>query len=215
MTRIRWNSKPTRYDLLKLKKQLDLSKRAHHLLEEKQRLLLREYLITNQELIEKEIDLDTLSKNAFFKLSNAIIRNGIHRIRQAASDTSPNDELDVEWGMIKGVSVPILRPRIRRRKLFQRGYSFIETDFSLDEAVDGLEKLSIDFIEIAEKQSVLQSLEDEIGKTRIRVAALEQILIPSLNDEISRIQNLLNDMERQHLVTIKWIQENQQAEAPF
>ena len=66
------------------------------------------------------------------------------------------------------------------------------------------------FIPVAELQGKLTALDDEILKTRVRVAALEQILIPSLKYEINKIQNALDDLERQHIVTTKWIQENQE-----
>ena len=209
MPRIRLRKKPTRHDLLQLKKQLDLSKRAYHLLEEKQRLLLREYQDTKEKLTEKEIGSNKESKRAFKLLSLAMETNGIQKIRNATYDSKPNDELEIKWGSIKGVSIPILIPKIKLRKAYDGGYSILQTDIHLDKAVDKLENLLINFLEIAETQSILQALHKEIERTRIRVSALEQVMIPSLKDEIARIQNLLDDVERQHLVTIKWAQENQ------
>ena len=208
---IKLNVKPTRFDLLKLEKQLDLSKRAHHLLEEKQRLLRREFLNTQIQISQAETALNSKSLLAYKALKKAILTNGVQNLLIAGSDTLPNDETDIEWSMIKGVSIPKIRSHIKIRNPLDRGYSILGTDTSIDNAGTELEELLMIFIPVAELQGKLTALDDEILKTRVRVAALEQILIPSLKHEIHKIQNALDDLERQHVVTTKWIQENQEA----
>ena len=143
MPRIRLRKKPTRHDLLKLKKQLDLSNRAYHLLEEKQRLLLREYRDTEQQLAEKELETNEESALAFKLLSHAIERNGIQKIRQAAYDTKPNDNLEIIWGSIKGVSIPLMTAKIKLRKAFNRGYSILQTDINLDKVKARAQELGL------------------------------------------------------------------------
>jgi V/A-type H+-transporting ATPase subunit D len=62
-------------------------------------------------------------------------------------------------------------------------------------------------IEVAETENILRILEDEIEKTGIRVSALEKILIPSLTREIKRIENELEEKERESHVMVKWVTE--------
>ena len=60
-------------------------------------------------------------------------------------------------------------------------------------------------IEIAEKETAMRNLLNEIYKLNRRTNSIENIIIPRWNDKIKYIKQSLDDMERDRLVSIKFI----------
>jgi H(+)-transporting ATP synthase subunit D len=89
----------------------------------------------------------------------------------------------------------------------ERGYGLHSTDYRLDVTAGMFEEALISLVEVAETENILRILREEIDQTGIRVSALEKILIPSLTKEIKRIENALDEKERESHVMVKWVKE--------
>ncbi len=207
--RTRWKIRRTRYELLRLKEQLELAQKARMLLEEKYRVLMQEAQHISSTILPFQDELASRVRRAYALLSEAMVSLGFRKVYRAALISNANDEVEVRWTTIRGVSVPRLASRIPKRTLLQRGYVLTDTDYSLDVAARAFEEMMASLLEVAELENILRILEGEIKKTGIRVSALEKVLIPSLKSEIRIIEDRLEEKEREGQIILKWVKESQ------
>lgn len=205
--RIRWKTRRTRHELLKLRDRLELAEKAHELLEEKYKVLMQEAQHIRRTLLPFQKELQSRVDRAYALLSEALIGLGTRVVYRAALSTQANDEVEMRWATVRGVSTPRLRSKIRKRTVLERGYGLSETDYRLDEAAGMFEAALMSLVEVAETENILRILEEEIEQTGVRVSALEKILIPSLAKEIRRIETELEEKERESHVLVKWVKE--------
>ena len=75
-------------------------------------------------------------------------------------------------------------------------YGYAQTSADLDDAIDGLNSVMDNLLELAEVEKACQLMADEVEKTRRRVNALEYMTIPQLQETIRFIQMKLDENER-------------------
>jgi V/A-type H+-transporting ATPase subunit D len=204
---IRWKTRRTRHELLKLKDQLELAQKAHTLLEEKYKILTQEAQHIRGTLLPFQQKLMSKVEAAYALLSEATISLGLRKVYRAALSTQANDEVEIRWTTIRGVSAPRLVSKIQKRTPLERGYGLASTNHLLDRAAEAFEDTLISLLRVAELENIHRILKREIKKTRIRVSALEKVLIPSVKNEIKIIGNKLEEHERERHTMVKWIKE--------
>lgn len=205
----RRKTRRTRHELLLLRDQLKLAQKAHSLLEEKYKVLTQEAQHISGVLLAFKQELDSKAKNAYALLSESIISLGLRNVYKAALSTKANDEVEMRRTIVRGLSVPKLVPKIQRRKPLERAYGLASTNYSLDKAADAFEDVLISLVEVAELDNILRIVKGEVKKTGIRASALEKILIPTLKSEIRKIEDKLEEREREMHTMIKWIKERE------
>ncbi len=201
--------KPTRRALLDLKERRELAVRAHKLLEQKH-TLLREELVSIEGILaplreKMRSDLST----AYSSLEEACERIGTRSIVLAAYSTTPNSEVELREKSSRGLYVPELVSSPQKRNVLDRRYSLYSTSPSVDLAARLFKEVSSSLLMIAELEGIKAVHEGEIRKTRIKVEALERILIPRIDGAIDRIQNRLDENERQGHFIIRRIRDRQ------
>ena len=204
---IRWKTRRTRHELRKLKDRLQLAERAHELLEEKYKMLMQEEQHIRRTLLPFQQQSKSKVDRASAMLSETLTELGTRAVYRAALSTQANDEIEMRWATVRGVATPRLRAKIRERTLLERGYGLHSTDYRLDATAGMFEEALISLVEVAETENILRILKEEIDQTGIRVSALEKILIPSLRKEIKRIENELDEKERESHGLVKWVKE--------
>ena len=204
---IRWKTRKTRHELLKLREQLELARKALSLLEEKYKLLMQEAQDVRQTVLPFQQKLEERIENAYALLSESVISVGFRKVYRAALSTQPNDQVEMRWTTIRGVAVPRLFPKIEKRNLLQRGHGLTSTNYLIDKTAEAFEDTLDCLVQVAELVNILKILEKEIDKTRIRVSALQKVLIPSLENEIKMIENRLEEAELHRHVLVKWAKE--------
>ncbi|MFP3985483.1 MAG: V-type ATP synthase subunit D [Candidatus Bathyarchaeia archaeon] len=207
--RVRRKPRPTRYELLKLKDQLELARKAYDLLEEKYKVLVQEAQRIRRILRPFQKELKSKIEEAYAFLSEAIVSLGLRNVYRAALASKSNDDIAVRWVTMRSVSAPKLDCKIMKRTPLERGYGLAGTNYSLDKAAGAFENTTAFLVEVAELENILRILENEIENTGVRVSALEKILIPNLEDEIKMIENKLEEKGRERHVILKWIKERQ------
>ncbi|MBQ6973813.1 MAG: V-type ATP synthase subunit D, partial [Oscillospiraceae bacterium] len=75
-------------------------------------------------------------------------------------------------------------------------YGFAQTSGELDDALDAMNQVFHDMLELAEVEKSMQLLAQEIEKTRRRVNALEYVVIPQTQQNIRYISMKLDENER-------------------
>jgi H(+)-transporting ATP synthase subunit D len=208
--RIRWKTRRTRYELLKLKDQLELAQKAHTLLEEKYKMLMQEAAHIRMTLLPLQEELVSKAEKSYMLLSEAICSLGLRKVYRAALSSNANDNVEIRWDAIRGFSTPRLTSKIRVRTPLERGYGLTDTNNFLDLAAGSFEETTISLIEVAELENVLRILEKETRETGIRVLALEKVMIPSLENEVKTIEEKLEEKEREGHIMIKWFTESLQ-----
>jgi len=188
--------KPTRMELLRIRRRLELAEKGHKLLEDKRDALIERFFksIKRRDEIKREVE-DILSK-AMQALIEAEMIMGIDQVRISAKMVGKIGELRFLRDNIMGVKVP----KIDRENLdlrAERFYSFTGTCIRLDEAKKLFEEALRKLIDLAEIDGAVKALALEIEKTKRRVNVLENVLIPKLQATRKRIEMLLEERERE------------------
>jgi V/A-type H+-transporting ATPase subunit D len=205
---INFRTSKTRKDLIKIKNQLELASKAQKLIEDKYKLLMREQKNIQESLQPLKKNLDSKVENAYSQLAEAIITLGLRRVYNAILATTANDDLEYKQIIIRGIPTLRFISNVKKRALFERGYGLTNTNLILDAAAEAFEELIKQIIQVIEVENTVKILKREIDKTRIRASALEKILIPSLKNERKKIENKLEENEKEGQIRVKWIKEN-------
>ena len=195
---------PTRMELLKLQKQRNLAERGHSLLEKKRDALIHTFL----EKIETYKDLKSsvfeLLQTAYQKLHLAQAISGVDVVRSIGQSQSPTFHLRPEVKNIMGVEVPQF---IIEEKNLENKISLIGTSVHVQEAREAFQDVVQKVVRLHELQIVIETLAEEIQKTKRRVNSLEYVKIPQMENEEKSIKQHLDEMERESFTRLKKIKE--------
>lgn len=193
--------RPTRMELLKLKKRKVLAKKGHDLLEEKRDALIMEFFKMIEEYRKHRVELEEYIKRAFETLIEAQMVIGRSGVQEGSYSVTEMVDAQMNVRNIMGVRVPVimesspLRGEVDSGR--ERGYGYVSTSAKLDEASDGFERVLRHIMWLAEEESSIRKLAQEIEKTKRRVNALENILIPRLQSTQNYIEMHLEELERE------------------
>jgi V/A-type H+-transporting ATPase subunit D len=197
--------KPTRSELINLKRKIQLSERGYKILKMKRDGLILEFfkvLATAKdcrgELLDKyQIAVEVMA------LANTV--EGAIGVKSAAFSVKEVPEITLKSKNIMGVIVPQIEASKVRKSLVDRGYGVLGTSTVIDETASAFEELVESIIESAEIETTMKRLLDEIEKTKRRVNALEFKVIPELTAARDFIKMRLDEMEREELFRMKRI----------
>jgi len=124
-------------------------------------------------------------------------------LKSASLATKRVVSLDIKGKNIMGVPVPLVEKRSVVKSVLERGYSIIGMSGRIDEVAEQYEAELDLIIELAETETSLRRLGDEIQMNRRRVNALEQVLIPELKKQAKYIKIAIEEREREDLYRLK------------
>ena len=199
------NIKPTRMELLKLKKRAKLADRGHQLLREKRDALISELMVVIKEYRDARKRVEENLKTAFYDLLMAEVLLGSQDLEQISGITLRDIGLEFVTKNIMGVSVPILKIGDVVRRINERGYGFLSTTAKLDDAAKNFEESLLLIVKLAEVEESVRRIAQEVEKTKRRVNALEYIVIPRLNATIKHIEMRMEEIEREGFLRLKKI----------
>lgn len=207
------NIQPTRGELLKLKRRIDLAKRGHELLREKRDALVTEFFDNLDMLRGKREDVEEKLDRAYEALIDAKVSDGSLELEKSALASSGDIEIDVDSRNIMGVRVPIVEAGEGvERNVTERGYSLQETSSNIDVAAEKFEEALKDVLELAEAEEIVRRLAREIEKTKRRVNSLEYVLIPRLENNKEYIEMRLEEQEREDKFRMKRVKQKMERE---
>jgi V/A-type H+-transporting ATPase subunit D len=184
---------PTRMELLRLKKRIELAHRGHRLLQDKLEGLIKEFLPLIDEYVAARDELDRRYPLALALTARAAAEVGEDRLAPALGQTGLRVRVDVGEQRRSGVAVPVLQADIERSRPF---YSLLATPELFDRAVAELVDVLPLILKAAQLEQAVRRFAREIERTRRRVNALEYILIPQLHGARRFIQAKLDEDER-------------------
>src|SRR3989338_5428959 len=169
--------KPTRSELLKIKKQIKLAKSGYSLLKKKRDGMILEFFeilkrakTLRQELVEEY-------KKALEKMNIARVLEGDLKVKSIAMAIKDIPDVKLTTKNIMGVKVPKIESSEIKKAFMQRGYGIYNSS-AIDEAAAAYEKVVEKLILAAEVETSMRKLLREIEKTKRRVNALEFVVIP-------------------------------------
>ena len=197
------NVKPTRSELIALKKRIKLSERGYKLLKMKRDGLILEFFKVLAEAKDLKNELAEKYARAQEMIAIAETVEGTIGVKAAAMAASENPEIDLKSKNIMGVVVPKIESKSVKKSLNERGYGVIGTSAAIDEAAEAFEDLVECIILSAELETTMKRLLDEIAGTKRRVNALEFKVIPEQVEARNFIKMRLDEMEREELTRLK------------
>jgi V/A-type H+-transporting ATPase subunit D len=197
--------KPTRMELLQLKKRTVLAERGHKLLKEKRDALISEFLSIagNVKKVRDEAEADLAQAYQDLLAAQAIMGSG--SVKEASLNSEQDIQVEMNSRNIMGVTVPLVDIGKVERTMIRRGYGLADTSAMLDDASKKMELALSKIIKLSEIEETVRKLALEVEKTKRRVNALEYILIPRLNSTVKYIRMRLDEMERESFIRLKKI----------
>jgi len=197
--------KPTRSELINLKRKIKLSERGYNILKMKRDGLILEFFKVLGEAKNSRGDLMERygRANEMIALLNTV--EGAISIKSAAFSVKEKPTIELASKNIMGVVVPQIHASKVRKSLTERGYGLLGTSPVLDETATAYEELVESIIRSAEIETTMKRLLDEIESTKRRVNALEFKVIPELKEARDFIKMRLDEMEREELFRLKKI----------
>jgi V/A-type H+-transporting ATPase subunit D len=197
--------KPTRSELINLKRKIKLSERGYNILKMKRDGLILEFFNVLEEAKESRGSLLEKYEQACEMIKIANTMEGAIGVKAAAMAVQENPQIDLKQKNIMGVVVPEIESSAVRKDISTRGYGLIGTSSVIDETATLFEELVEEIIKAAEIETTMKRLLDEIEGTKRRVNALEFKVIPELTEAGDFIKMRLDEMEREELFRLKKI----------
>ena len=197
--------KPTRSELIKLKKKIKLAKSGYNLLKKKRDGLILEFfeVMKKAKTLRKELTDEYIV--ALEKMNMARAVEGDIALRSLAMAISHKPEITLNKKNIMGVVVPKIESSGLQKTITERGYGILAGSSLIDDSASAYEKVVEKVILAAEIETSMKRLLGEIEKTKRRVNALEFAVIPKMQKTEAFIKLRLEEMERESIFRLKRI----------
>ncbi len=197
--------KPTRSELINLKRRIALSERGYKILKMKRDGLILEFFKVLADAKDSRGELMARYRRAVESMALANTVEGAIGVKSAAFSVKEVPNITLSSKNIMGVVVPEIESTKVRKNLTDRGYGVLGTTSIIDETATSFEELVEAIIESAQIETTMKRLLDEIESTKRRVNALEFKVIPELSEARNFIKMRLDEMEREELFRLKKI----------
>ena len=192
---------PTRMNLLTRRSRLALAKRGVDLLQKKRDALVREFFALVHQTLDARRELNKTVQEAHMALILAKSFDGPKEVEVLSLGipviTDVEAKVESVWGTrVTGLSVDW--PREATTSLLAVG-----TRTQLAQVA--FRRLSRALIQVANTESRLRRIGEEIKKTARRVSALELSVIPGIQSQIRYIQQVLDQQEQEDIFRLKRI----------
>ncbi|MCD8187496.1 MAG: V-type ATP synthase subunit D [Ruminococcus sp.] len=199
----RLNVNPTRMELTNLKKKLSSARKGHKLLKDKRDELMRRFMnmVRENQQLRREVEEAIRSADAHMAVTGSVMSS--EQLQTALMLPKQELELDIREQNVMSVKIPVFDTKYKTSNagdIYSYGTAFTSCD--LDDAVKALSDILPKMIRLAEIEKSCQLLADEIEKTRRRVNALENIMIPDYEETIKYITMKLSENERSNTASL-------------
>lgn len=190
---------PNRMELLRLRRRIGLAVRGHKLLRDKQDELMRRFMqiISDTRRLRKLIEGSLGEALSDFLSAEALMPP--ETAQESVFYNTKQFQVDISTKRVLNLTLPSFRIRQIPDPLV---YGFAETPVILDRAVGKLFEIMPKLIELAELETTILALAEELQRTRRRVNALEYVFIPALVDTSRFITMKLEEFERSNIARL-------------
>ncbi|MCL4389312.1 V-type ATP synthase subunit D [Candidatus Marsarchaeota archaeon] len=199
---VQQNIKTTRIELIKTKKRVSVAAKGLSLLKLKRASLVLAFFNLARQIQLLRANLGASVQTAMDSTKIADIYAGRINLERIAVEQN-GLLVAIEAKNVMGVRIPDLS--VEAKEAHSTGYELISVPTAVEDAKKSYTSLFNVLIEIAEKENSLRKLLYEIEKLNRRSNAIENMVIPAMNEKIAYIRQRLEDMERDQIVSLKFI----------
>jgi V/A-type H+-transporting ATPase subunit D len=193
--------RPTKIELVNLKRRLSLAERVQKIVKDRLSILTMEFLQAAREAVEAREKLMKDFNAAYKALSAASGYHGYMALEKEMVAAGTGLKVDSSWRNIAGVRVPSFE--MEEGKKEGRAYSMADTSSLVDEAGRLFEECLKGVAGLAEAQRRLELLGMEINRSKRTTNALEHIIIPGLRVTISYLKMKFEERDREEKGRLK------------
>jgi len=195
---------PTKTNLIKEKRSLQLALQGYDLLEKKREILVIELMnrMDALELLEQEIA--KMTEKAYATLRQMLLSVGRERALSISSLPVRDITLTASHVNVSGMTLPTLDVHASSPVLH---YSFMNSFAVCDETVIEFTELLQKLSTAAGMRSIVWRLAREVRKTQRRVNALDKMVIPRSREIVKFIDASLDERERESLFAVKMLKQ--------
>ncbi len=194
------NIRPTRMELMNTKQRLTLAEKGHHILKQKRDALVLEFfnIVKKASNLRGELDRQTLVSYKALAVCRAFHGEEFIEMHTLAAVEAPMVRITAK--NVMGLRIPaISSPEFPHAGI----YGVHGTSAKFDEAVYAFRECLRLALQLAETETALKRLLQEIEKTNRRVNALEYNVQPNLRGVIKTISSHLSRLESEQFFALK------------
>lgn len=203
--------KPTRAELLDVRRRIEITEGGHRILKLRRDGLILEFFRVLKEAVDVRRRIVEGYREARHSLSVAQAIDGVLVISSAANAVSEIPPVEVGERSVIGLRTATISTTFRIPEPQNRGYGIIGTSYHIDYAAELYANLLATAIRAAEIETTMRKLLEEIERARRRVSALEFIVLPGLRESESFIRMRLEELEREDKFRLKRIKQRAEA----
>lgn len=193
--------RPTKIELIRLRRRLSLATRIERIIKDRLSILMMEFLQMARETVNARVDMIEQFSQAYRALSVTSGFHGYMALEKELFSSGRDLELITGSRNIAGARVPTLEFRGKSDEF--KEYSLADTSSSFDRASEMFEKCLESMVALGELQSSLDLLGKEINRTKRIVNALDYIIIPSLERTIKFLYMKFEERDREEKSRLK------------
>ncbi len=195
---------PTRTNLLLLKDKARSVLNSIGILKARKQALIKEFLAATVPFLRSREDIRQSYGKALRELALSLGHEGKDVIESITLATERDFRIDVIEKSIWGLRYKdIVFHDAPVRDADKRGYNEYGTTPHLEEGIVLFEKLLESMLHLAEYESKLKRLGDEILRTTRRIKVLEEMVFPTLKSQIRTITQYIGERERESFYRLK------------
>ncbi|MCW6167700.1 MAG: V-type ATP synthase subunit D [Thermoplasmatales archaeon] len=203
------NVRPTRLVLLQTRRRIGLAKRGLNLLKLKRSALIAEFFDLSKEAMRLRGDLAQRVARGYEAIRVAEMMEGTTRLENISLLLPEIAPIGVSTKNVMGVKTPQVQ---RGAYAPVSSAALLDLPTSIHEAIYHFQGIYQVVLDIAEKENALRRLLLEIEKTKRRASAIENVLIPRLQDTVRYIKFRFDEMERDSFSMLKTVKRKMEQE---
>jgi V/A-type H+-transporting ATPase subunit D len=198
---------PNRMELFKLKKRLKMARRGHKLMKDKFDELLKEFTHLVYEAHVARVELEALLIESYGTYAELLASHGTGAV-ESVFFRAPV-EAHVKTTERRRAGVPLIDATLTFRAPQDKKAFVFLSDFTplLLDVTEGARNALKAVVRLAETEHNVLLLAAEMERTRRRVNALEQVLIPQLERQIKLVTARLDEMDRESRTRVMKVKE--------
>jgi len=194
---------PTKINLIRLKRARASVNKIRKILDEKREIILLYLRQASQEYDIQRARVEKELEEAYRKIVDAMMRMGVREVERIAELTPQTTVVEVTRRNVFSVIVPHLR--VVEESLPSPTYGFVTTSPIFDEAVSKMRDVFREVLRLAEMESTITLLINELKKTQRLINALNNVIIPRYDRQIKFIEMVIEESMREEFVRLKML----------
>jgi len=193
--------RPTKIELIRLRRRLSLATRIQKIIKDRLSILMLEFLQIARETVEaRQKMLDEFSM-AYRSLS---VASGLHGYLALEKEFQASEkELELISGSRNVAGARVVSFELKEDKTPVKSYSLVDTSAYVDQTRQLFESCLRSMVALAELQSSLELLGKEINRTKRILNALDYLIIPGLKETIKFLYMKFEERDREEKSRLK------------